>query len=256
MLCMTCNAEINPKWKHAIENNICPACGAAIMDEALKNLLSSLSETIEAFKQSFPEQLDDWMLSSFNYIKTDSPKLISFVPKQSFMKAKKSIREIDENNDSDIDGDDNSVVLAQQDQEVTNEFFKRTDFSKSVNKTAHLQGLVKQIKRTGAPMAGGNGGGAAGGLISAEMLENADPEAIAEMQSMLSGENIASAMLPESDGEDDDVHQNIASAMANKFKGNGSSVNPKDMETLRKLQAGPSAARRNSASGKGAFSRT
>jgi len=253
MRCMSCEAEINPKWKHAIENNICPSCGSSIMLEELKNLLSSLRGTMEIFSESFPEQLDDWMLSNFNYIKTNSPQLASYVPKQNIIKPKKVIREINEEDGDDIDGDGGSVVLGQQDQEITNEFLKRAEVSKAVNKTAHLQGIVKEIKRKGAPMA--TGSGAAGVLISADMLENADPEAVAEMQSMLSGDNVTSALMPEPDGEDD-VHDNVAAAMVNKFKGNGSNASSKDLETLRKLQTGASAARRNSASGKGSFSRS
>ena len=67
MKCISCDSEINPKWKHAIEQNSCPYCGQHIMDENLKSLLSVLTDAMERM-QEYPDQLNDWMLFNYNFI--------------------------------------------------------------------------------------------------------------------------------------------------------------------------------------------
>src|SRR5579859_83431 len=90
MRCLSCTIEIDPKWKHAIENNICPFCGSSIIENELKNLLSILHQALDDLHRlKYSEQLDDWMLSNFNYIKTTSPQLIDYVPKEVLKNLKK-----------------------------------------------------------------------------------------------------------------------------------------------------------------------
>jgi Zn-finger nucleic acid-binding protein len=88
MECISCKVEINPQWSHAIDINVCPFCGKHIMDEHLKNLFGTLRETMDAL-QTYPEQLNDWMLSNHNYVKTDSEKLLNYVPKEMLTDLKK-----------------------------------------------------------------------------------------------------------------------------------------------------------------------
>src|ERR1700677_4568820 len=88
MECISCKLEINPQWAHAIDMNICPYCGKPIMDEHLKNLFATLRATMEHL-QTYPDQLNDWMLSNHNYIKTDSDKLITYVSKDIIADLKK-----------------------------------------------------------------------------------------------------------------------------------------------------------------------
>jgi hypothetical protein len=90
MKCISCEIEINPKWKHAIDRNICPFCGQSIMEELLKGLLSTLQDTMEKL-QGYPDQLNDWLLSNYNYIKTDSSTLIEYVPKEVLKEVKKEL---------------------------------------------------------------------------------------------------------------------------------------------------------------------
>lgn len=79
MKCTSCQADIDPKWAHAIANNVCPSCGQTIMVEHLKNLIASLSKTMQEMQQ-YPTELNDWLLSNYQYIKTDDPSLINYVP--------------------------------------------------------------------------------------------------------------------------------------------------------------------------------
>lgn len=88
MKCISCESEINPKFKHAIERNVCPFCGGSILEELLKSLLVSLTETMQKMQQ-YPNQLDDWLLSNYDYIKVDSPDLIKYVPKEQLKDLKK-----------------------------------------------------------------------------------------------------------------------------------------------------------------------
>src|SRR6185436_12414878 len=146
MKCMSCEMEINPKWTHAIDINVCPFCGQGIMEEHLKNLFSSLRQTMESLS-GYPDQLNDWMLSNHNYIKTDSPNIHLYMPKgfaedirkhindqimeekANTLKSKpptesqKSIIKMDNGH-----GQEQEVLVEKvQSEEKTNEFFKRAE---------------------------------------------------------------------------------------------------------------------------------
>src|SRR5271154_6066712 len=90
MKCVSCETEINPKWKHAIDINVCPFCGQHIMEEHLKNCVAALAAAMEEM-QKYPEQLNDWMLSNHSYIKTDSPDLKNYLPKELIKELRKEI---------------------------------------------------------------------------------------------------------------------------------------------------------------------
>jgi len=134
MKCISCQSEINPKWKHAIDQNICPYCGQPIMDEELKNLLSVLNDTMVKM-QGYADQLNDWMLINFNFIKTDSDKLVDYVPKEYFKDLKKveddkDFQERKENKKFTVKvrtehGEQEVEAEKIQSEDKTNEFFKR-----------------------------------------------------------------------------------------------------------------------------------
>src|ERR1035441_8284862 len=89
MRCVSCETEINPQWSHAIDSNVCPFCGKPVMDIHLKNLFSTLRDTMEKLK-AYQGQLDDWMLSNHNYIKTSSEKIVDYIPQELLDVLKKS----------------------------------------------------------------------------------------------------------------------------------------------------------------------
>ncbi len=283
MQCISCQSEINPQWTHAIEMNICPFCGKHIMDEHLKNSLASLRAAMEAL-QSYPDQLNDWLLSNYQYIKTDSPQLPNYVAPDMLKNMKKV------HDEQDFQERKKFTVKVQteqgvqevqaekiQSEEKTNDFFKRAEVLKTPNpaappspdaspafqslaeKTAHHRKMVEQIKKAGA--AGIN---AAGGAmtISPEMLAEADPQAVAEFQAVISGGEIASA-LPDS-GEDpyeDAVPPSILAAntaIAARKGGQGS--NAADLLKLQQMHQRVNESRHNFATGanrgKGGFSRS
>src|SRR5579885_1184868 len=263
MKCMSCEMEINPKWTHAIDINVCPFCGQGIMEEHLKNLFSSLRQTMEALKD-YPDQLNDWMLSNHNYIKTDSPNLKLYMPKE-------YAEEIRQQRDEEIkeekkveakkaadrksivkvdigDGEEQEVLVEKvQSEEKTNSFFKRAEavkpniegFKSATEKTQHLKAMAQQIKREGATVI--NKAGLASHLPP-EMIDNADPEAVAEFEAILSGGEVQSA-LPETSSSDGDEIPSIVLNMASRAKGKQAEQDP--AAELERLQAKRDASRRN-----------
>lgn len=148
MECMSCNAAINPKWKHAIENNSCPCCGEKIMEEALKDLLSTLTTTINLFKEKFEKQLNHWLLYNFDYIKTDNPEIINFIPKSMLpivsVESSASPPPAIVNHESS-NSNDNGLIKKVNDAEV-NKFFKNADVDKVVKRSGELKELVQKIR--------------------------------------------------------------------------------------------------------------
>jgi hypothetical protein len=236
----------------------------------LKNLFSNLRYIMESLKV-YPDSLNDWMLSNHNYIKTDSPSLKDYLPKQTveeiiqaakpYMNDKKVNTEKYTVKVKTDRGEEEVQVEKIQDEDKTNEFFKRAEavkpnidgFKSPAEKTQHLKGLVQQIKRGGAPVVNESGNAE---IISPEMLENADPESVAGIQALIEGSvEINSSLSPVEDGGDDDIPP-VVLAMAKQNQGKSSDYNAKDLQKLQELQARTQAARRNVISGsKGAFSR-
>lgn len=285
MKCISCESEINPQWKHAIDMNVCPFCGKHIMEEHLKNLFASLRETMDAL-QAYPEQLNDWMLSNHDYIKTDSPDIGSYMPEDILQELKRVEDEKDfqkrkENQKFTVKvktehGEEEVLAEKIQSEETTNDFFKRAEvirtpshqsaspndanasFQSPGEKTQYLKKLAQQIKKEGSQGLSTMNGGSIG--IPAEMLETADPEALAEYQHLISGGEIASSVDYDLDddlpGGEFILQANQAAASRNNGGGSGD-YNAKDAAALAKMQAKQTQARRNVSSGsKGSFSRS
>lgn len=258
MKCISCEIEINPQWKHAIDINVCPFCGKHIMEEHLKNLFSSLRETMDKLHQ-YPDQLNDWMLSNHNYIKTDSPQLPAYMPKDILKELKKvqDDKEFQERKKFTVkvkteSGEEEVQAEKIQSEEKTNEFFKRAEVIRNVpsnpvqgassnagpaynhptEKTEHFKKLVQQIKKDGSPVVNVDGNA---DLISPEMMEHADPEAVSEYQSLMSGGEIVSA-LPDTSGDDVPEHILAANQAIARSKGT-SSANAADLLKLQQMQS-------------------
>lgn len=278
MKCVSCETEINPKWKHAIDMNVCPFCGKHIMEEHLKNCLTALAAAMEAMVK-YPTQLDDWMLSNHNYIKTDSPDLPLYLPKEvikdltkqlndaEFQEKKKSIVRIKtQDGDGNIIEQDVEVEKAMSDNK-TQSFHDRANNMlkqekavdgepKSVTeKTRNLKATAEEIRKK---LAREQAEGGVASMISRENMAEADPEAVAEFQQVISsGDIVASGLPPASDGDDDEI-PSVVLAMANMKNqkgGNDGGPNAKDMEALARMQAKVQGGAKRLSSGKGSFSR-
>lgn len=275
MKCISCETEINPKWKHAIDINVCPFCGQHIMEEHLKNLLTTLGETMDKLK-AYPEQVSDWLLSNHNYIKTDSPNLKLYLPKEAFKELR---RELDEEEFQEkkrsvvkikngLTGEEEEVVVEKaMSDSKTNSFFERAealppsgknkkDGPKSVaERTQHLKNLKAQIESEGSQALINETGKAA--MIPASNMTEADPEEVAGWQAML-GETdmVSSGLAGMSNGDDeDDIPPAVLAMSKRASKHSGGETNEQDLEALRRMQAKVQGSAKRLASGKGGFSR-
>lgn len=292
MKCISCETEINPKWKHAIDINVCPFCGEHIMEEHLKNCVANLAAAMEDMLK-YPEQLNDWLLSNHNFIKTDSPDISKYMPAEMLKQLRKSEdeKEFQSRKDSQgkrevikiktDSGEEEVVVQKIQSDERASEFFKRAEVIKNPNspskqqlgpnstpayqspaeKTEYLKKVKQQIEKIGSPALTSNEGGSM--MLPAEMLANADPEAVAEFQQMISGVDIASSVEDDSwDGSDDlpggdgILQANRAIAAAKQGGGSSGEYNSKDAAHLARLQEKVSNSRKNMKGGGGSFSRS
>lgn len=242
MKCTSCSSEINPKWKHAVDTNLCPFCGQSIMDIELKALLSTLSTTLESLK-AHPEHLEDW-LRTHGYVREDK---IVYAPPAPVIAPTATVPQVHNPPHKD--------TVAVQDQEVTNKFFKNAEATKMVNKTQHLKEMAAQIKKQGAASLTANPLGA---LINPEDLNTADPEVVADLQELIgNSQEIASSLPATGDDGEDDVHP-IALAMAQVAGGKGGQNNARDLMKLQQLQSKTATARNRmlTGAGKGSFSRS
>lgn len=226
MKCINCQVDIDPKWKHAVQNNICPSCGENIMPEDLKEKIISLKSLIDSFKETYPEQLDDLLLSNYLYVRTDSDRIKDFYPKQST-----SV------NDPGII---NSAVQSVQDQEVTSRFFKNAEVTKSVARAEELKKLVSEIKSNKNTKPA---------IMDSETLA-------AEISSYEDGED--DVAHEEYENDDEPIPAAALALSRQPRTTNNADYSAKDIMALQKIHQRSAEARsavRNGTGGKGSFSR-
>ena len=81
MKCMHCGIEIPPTWVVALNSNICPACGKAIMDDVAKDLIKDLAEAMKQMPNN-PEGLAGWLVSNYRMQKIGAYEPVNFVTAQ------------------------------------------------------------------------------------------------------------------------------------------------------------------------------
>lgn len=242
MECISCKSSISPKWKFAIDSNSCPCCGEKIMEEELKNLITSLTTCLNALNEKYSHQLDDWMLSNFNYIKTDNSKLIDYVPKNvldeklsNIYTSSKKIIDKSEAVKQELEDYSDSEPANQDNVEKANKFFKLADVDKSVKRTEELKKIVQQIKKDPA-------------MAKASYKQHQENDEIEVMDQEIDSlydedNNIPPAVL----------------AFSNQGIKHNPNYNPKDMLKLQQLQQRTMQSRQNvinGTGGKGSFSRS
>ena len=261
MQCMSCESEINPKWKHAINENICPFCGENIMVAQLKELLCLIGNKIEHVRDlGFSNQFDDWLLSNYGFVRIDSPNLIQYVDPALLQQTSEQPKVKCTMKVKTDKGEEDVVTEQIKSDEATSAFFKRAEavkpgidgFNSAAEKTEHLKKMAQQIRKAGSAALTETDGG----FITAEMLEGADPEAIAEWQGLLSSEGEVSSAI--AGGGDDDEIPAVVMAMANQTNPSGSSKNARDLLKLQQMQDRVNKSRHNfkNGGGGGSFSRS
>lgn len=81
MKCNSCEANIDPKWKHAIENNVCPFCGEVIMEEHLKTLLSDARNILDELNGNYKEQFVEWAKKNYNLVYVEDQQQLERIEK-------------------------------------------------------------------------------------------------------------------------------------------------------------------------------
>jgi hypothetical protein len=234
-----------------------------ILPDKLKGLLTTLADTL-AQLQEFPEQLDDWLLSNYSYIKTSSPELSSFLPKETIKSLNKAINDEEcqekktEIVKMKIDGKMQDIVCEKlQSEKRTKEIFDRTEIIKGIGKSAgqgpkdpnapeppksiaertqYLKAINEQIKKE-----------AKQGFIDqdhlASMIEmegaatdGPTPE-VAELQAAITGTDVISSAIPDAQTDDDEpIGMNVVAALAQRVgSGSKQSAQEKDLASLRKI---------------------
>jgi hypothetical protein len=238
MECLSCQVDIDPKWKHAIDNNVCPFCGDHIMPEDLKNNIISLREIFSSFKDKYESQLDDLLFSNYNYVKIDSPRMKQFIPEPKII-YKSVANQISEDEVSEASKKDSTTVSI-QDPETTSKFFKNAGASKTVSRTEELKSLVSQIKSNNPQLAALSSQSSFNEMSDEELVES-------EINSSIS-----------SGHDNDDEIPAAVLAFANQSNKNNSTYNAKDAIKLQQMQQRINQSRKNminGTGGKGSFSR-
>lgn len=259
MLCMSCSVDVDPKWTHAIESNSCPFCGKLIVDERLKDSFVEMKILMTDLIANFKEELDDWLLSNYNYIKTDSEDLINYLPEEALKSVKKYKdeesflkRKAEQKFKVKIKNEDDSEeeidAEKTQSEETTNEFISRADAHTSISKANKLRDLVKKIKSDGVGSTP---------MMTESSMNGIDEEKVLEMQNFLDPGNIIHSGLQSM--EDDDGTDPEMKALADQMEGiktnKSNAVSEKDLKALREMHAKANRAKGAINSGKGGFVR-
>jgi len=137
MKCVSCNAEIPPEWVNAIQSNVCPGCGGAIMREEDKEFLDGLAQAIKDMPND-PQGVAGWLMSNYRIEKIGEAK-----PVEKFHRK----TEVDEVN----------IKIAPN---PMNKFLANTD---QFNQVQATQAKVAQLRGGGPPVGPGTGGAPGGG---------------------------------------------------------------------------------------------
>ncbi len=77
MKCKECNIDIPATFVSAIKNNICPSCGASMMDTNIVDLMTGLAEAMEKMDYS-PFGIAGWLLSNYKMEKVGDCEITEF----------------------------------------------------------------------------------------------------------------------------------------------------------------------------------
>lgn len=262
MKCKSCQSEINPQWKFAITNNVCPFCGLQILDEQIKESFSTMSLLIDELLETDNEdQLQDWLYTNYSYVKVGSNYFNENLPKEQG-KFKRTVKESDDEDDEeevedyeDDEQEEDGKVVSKMSQKKANTFFERAGVKKVVSKgKLSAKQLVSRIQSENASFAQVNDGG----FLTKEMLEGADPDALAEYQQALGNSSTISSSIDQSGSsydDEEDIPPAVLAMAGLKGKNKSSDYNEADMAKLQNQLAKAKAARSALNSGRGSFTR-
>jgi hypothetical protein len=237
--------------------------------------------------QEYPEQLNDWLLSNYNYIKTDSPDLPLYIPKELIKELNKSINDQEcQDKKTEVrkikmpDGTVTETVVEKlMTDKKTQEIFDRTEIIKGLGKTSgkaprdpnapeppkslaerteYFKGIVQKIKQENAQ--GYVSEAQMASMIAAgETIDESVPE-VATLQTAILGADPVISAIPDADGDSDAEEIrgiNVVAALTQQVGGaNRQKAQQQDLESLQKLHRKVAYGQQDMLSGKGGFSRS
>jgi predicted RNA-binding Zn-ribbon protein involved in translation (DUF1610 family) len=81
MQCKSCQSIVDPKWKYAIDSNICPSCGGEIMSVELKTCLAGLNAIHSQYYETYEIEIKDWITSNLKLHVLTTEELESYAKK-------------------------------------------------------------------------------------------------------------------------------------------------------------------------------
>lgn len=81
MQCKSCQSIVDPKWKYAIDSNICPSCGGEIMSVELKTCLGGLNAIHAQYYETYESEIKDWITSNLKLHVLTTEELESYAKK-------------------------------------------------------------------------------------------------------------------------------------------------------------------------------
>lgn len=133
MRCISCQNQIDPKFKHAISQNQCPMCGGAVMSVELHKILNKLQKIMEEAKP-FMVEIEGWLFTNYSIGKSKQ---------QNQRSDNSNSSETDEGGIFDTDMDEETI---RKQTELAKQFQQRAGVPK-VN--SGLKSVVNQIKAAG-----------------------------------------------------------------------------------------------------------
>jgi hypothetical protein len=225
--------------------------------------------------QKYPNELDDWMLSNYNYIKTTSPNLVFYIDKDmlkdlkkeaddsAFQEKKMTLIKI-----KNADGEEEETWVEtrkNQSPDKTKGFFERAEVFKEpksagkgndepksiAEKTQHLKEIADKIRKESAQ--GIVGKDTLASMIESDYDGSDEPVSKEDLESILSGNLPEESQSNDLDEVPSSVKRMAEKAFANKT--NAKSYQEKTMRDIDNIKNGVSAANQRLKSGGGKFSR-
>jgi len=230
MECLSCKTSIDLKWKHAIENNLCPLCGDKMMDDEFKNNFSLLREVMDSIKSNLPS-IETWLFENYDLLVYNSDLYKSKLPRVKQHQPTQQIKSLEEasiSHDDKLSEAQSYAVLDSGDQDTVNKYFDNAEASSVLKRQEEIKEMISKIKS-----------------------ETKHQTAFSTVDSDLDDLDL--------DGGDysddyDDMDAEIPPALLSRA-GGASAQNQKDLALLRRLQNKSKSAAGKMKSGGGSFSR-
>lgn len=115
MKCNSCQENISPKMKKAVEKNLCPFCGDKIVPDELRKSLTVLDSTMEFLLQKFETETLDYIKDKYSLVSKSSLMNSGFAKRTSNSRGKSSDdMENDEDDDLESSIDDSDLSLTEK----------------------------------------------------------------------------------------------------------------------------------------------